>query len=68
LPTEIIEICKDRKIESIAYTYNEPTVFVEYAYDTMILTRPKEEAERIKNANKKEWEIFFPILNVFVSN
>lgn len=33
-PEEIINQCKKRNIPSIAYTYNEPAIFFEYAYDT----------------------------------
>lgn len=33
-PRELVQICVDKKIPSIAYTYNEPSVFFEYAYDT----------------------------------
>jgi len=36
-PKEIISLCKDRKVQSIAYTYSEPVVFYEYMYDTAIL-------------------------------
>ncbi len=32
-PEKIIEIAKKQGIKLIAYTYNEPTVWVEYAYD-----------------------------------
>ncbi len=33
-PEEIIQICKQRKIPTIAYTYSEPVIFYEYMYDT----------------------------------
>ena len=33
-PAEIVAICRARGIPMIAYTYNEPTVFFEYTYDT----------------------------------
>ena len=36
-PEEIVKYCVRRKIPSIAYTYNEPTIFIEYAHDTMRL-------------------------------
>jgi len=32
-PAKLIDIARKQKIESIAYTYNEPTVFFEYTYD-----------------------------------
>src|SRR3989338_8509511 len=31
-PEKIVELCIEKNIPSIAYTYNEPTVFFEYAY------------------------------------
>ncbi len=34
MPEEIVEQCKQRHIPLVAFTYNEPTVFFEYAYDT----------------------------------
>jgi len=33
-PAEIVETCRSQKIHMIAYTYNEPTVFFEYTFDT----------------------------------
>ncbi len=33
-PSKLVDIARTRKIASIAYTYNEPTVFFEYTYDT----------------------------------
>ena len=68
LPLQAIETAKYYKCLSLAYTYNEPTVFAEYAYDCAVLTRSKQEAERIKNSNKKNWEINADLLNIFVSN
>lgn len=38
-PEFIIDYCKNNEITAIAYTYNEPTVFWEYAYDTMVLAK-----------------------------
>jgi len=38
---EIVDHCLENNIPSIAYTYNEPTVFFEYAYDTMKLAKKK---------------------------
>ncbi len=40
-PQKIVDLCLENKIPSIAYTYNEPTVFFEYAYDTMRLASAK---------------------------
>jgi pyruvate formate lyase activating enzyme len=33
-PERIVNYCLENKIPSIAYTYNEPAIFFEYAYDT----------------------------------
>ncbi len=33
-PEKIIKFCKENNIQIIAYTYNEPSIFFEYAYDT----------------------------------
>ncbi len=38
-PNQIIEICKNRHVPSIAYTYSEPIIFYEYMYDTAELGR-----------------------------
>ena len=38
-PEEIIKICLDHNIPSIAFTYNEPAIFFEYAYDIMLLAK-----------------------------
>ena len=33
-PEEIVEVANQLRCKSIAYTYTEPTIFMEYAYDT----------------------------------
>lgn len=40
-PKEIVNGALESGCESIAYTYNEPTIFVEYCLDTMKLARKK---------------------------
>ena len=40
-PEKIVEYCIENKIPAIAYTYNEPTIFSEYAYDVGVLARKK---------------------------
>ncbi len=40
-PQKIVDFCVENKIPSIAYTYNEPTVFFEYAYDAMVLAKKR---------------------------
>lgn len=36
LPDDIIKTALDRKLPSISYTYNEPTIYYEYMYDTAV--------------------------------
>lgn len=38
-PADLVAACRQRGIPMLAYTYNEPTVFFEYAYDTARLAR-----------------------------
>lgn len=38
-PERIVELAKQSNCESIAYTYTEPTIFFEYAYDTSKLAK-----------------------------
>lgn len=38
-PEKVIELCKQQNLPGIAYTYNEPTIWIEYALDTMKLAR-----------------------------
>jgi len=40
-PENIVNYCVANKIPSIAYTYNEPTIFSEYAHDTGVIARKK---------------------------
>ncbi|MCD6225932.1 AmmeMemoRadiSam system radical SAM enzyme [bacterium] len=40
-PQEIVSLAVENGISSIAYTYNEPTVFIEYALETMTLAKKK---------------------------
>ena len=40
-PEKIIKIAEDKGIKFIAYTYNEPTVYFEYTYDTAKLAKKK---------------------------
>jgi pyruvate formate lyase activating enzyme len=39
LPEEIVKIAKENNLPSISYTYTEPTIFLEYALDTMKLAK-----------------------------
>ncbi|MCX5774888.1 MAG: radical SAM protein, partial [Firmicutes bacterium] len=40
-PEEHVKLALENKCPSIAYTYSEPTIFLEYALDTMKLARVK---------------------------
>jgi pyruvate formate lyase activating enzyme len=40
-PEELVEQALETKCKSIAYTYNEPTTFLEYALDTMKIAKEK---------------------------
>jgi pyruvate formate lyase activating enzyme len=40
-PEKVVEICEEGEIPAIAYTYNEPTIFIEYARDIGVLAREK---------------------------
>jgi len=33
-PAEVVKAARDRNCQGISYTYTEPTIFMEYAYDT----------------------------------
>lgn len=41
LPEKIVDYCVKKKIPAIAYTYNEPTIWAEYVYDTARLAKEK---------------------------
>ena len=45
-PDQIVESARDTGCKTIAYTYTEPTIFYEFAYDTAVLAQ----REGIKNA------------------
>ena len=38
-PKQIIKICKNKGLSSLAFTYNEPTVFYEYMLDIAVLCK-----------------------------
>jgi pyruvate formate lyase activating enzyme len=40
-PEKIVEAAEDNQCQSIAYTYTEPTIFLEYALDTARLARER---------------------------
>jgi pyruvate formate lyase activating enzyme len=40
-PEEIVAMAQKEKCQSISYTYTEPTIFFEYAYDTAKLARER---------------------------
>lgn len=39
MPEDVVRECINNKCASIAYTYSEPTVFYEYAYDTAVIAK-----------------------------
>jgi pyruvate formate lyase activating enzyme len=40
-PQAVVDLAQQQRCASIAYTYTEPTVFFEYAYDTAVLATPQ---------------------------
>lgn len=38
-PEDIVRMAKENECEAIAYTYTEPTIFYEFAYDTAMLAK-----------------------------
>ena len=40
-PKKIVDYCETNRLPSIAYTYNEPTIFAEYVYDTAKLAKER---------------------------
>jgi pyruvate formate lyase activating enzyme len=40
-PEQIVQMAEETHSESIAYTYTEPTIFMEYAYDTAKIARER---------------------------
>lgn len=65
-PEKIIELALEYKTLSIAYTYNEPTIFVEYAHDIMVLAK-KAGLKNVFVSNGYEsmetWEYIGPYLD-----
>lgn len=39
LPKDAVQFCLDNGIPAIAFTYNEPAIFFEYAYDTAVIAK-----------------------------
>ncbi len=65
-PEEIVKMAKKYKVPSISYTYTEPTVFLEYALDTMKLAKKA----GLKNTwvtngflSKETFDLVVPYLN-----
>ncbi len=46
-PTQIAEQAASHKVDGIAYTYSEPTIFFEYARDTVLACRKRKETARL---------------------
>ncbi|MDD5145174.1 MAG: AmmeMemoRadiSam system radical SAM enzyme [Candidatus Pacebacteria bacterium] len=66
LPERIIEIAKENNLPSISYTYNEPAIFSEYAFDVMEIAR-KENLKNIWVTNgfwsRELFDLISPYLN-----
>ncbi len=45
LPSEIVRIANRYRVDGIAYTYSEPTIFFEYARETIQLARKDDQAK-----------------------
>jgi len=65
-PERVVQEAVDNNLPSIAYTYNEPAIFVEYAHDIMKLAQEK----GIKNVyvsngfeSKEAWDYVLPFLD-----
>jgi len=65
-PSDIVEIAQKSNLPSISYTYTEPTVFLEYALDTMKIAKDK----GIKNVwvsngyfSKETFDLIAPFLD-----
>ncbi len=65
-PERIVKLALKNKLPSISYTYTEPTIFLEYALDTMKLAKK----EGLKNAwvtngflSKEAFDSIFPYLD-----
>lgn len=66
LPEELVKMAKENDLPSISYTYTEPTIFSEYALETMKLAKK----EGIKNNwvtngfwSKELFELIWPYLD-----
>ena len=40
-PKDVVELALENKVQGIAYTYNEPAIFIEYALETARLAHEK---------------------------
>lgn len=46
-PAEIADLAVQNKVDGIAYTYSEPTIFFEFARDTILECRKKEQSKNL---------------------
>src|SRR3989339_415059 len=65
-PEKIVALAKAKNLPAIAYTYNEPTIFIEYAHDIMVLAQEA----GLKNvfvtngyATRRAWDYVRPYLD-----
>lgn len=64
-PEKIVNICLEQGIKSIAYTYNEPTIFFEYLYDTAKLAK-KHNIKNVMVSNAYETDEALEILKDYI--
>jgi len=58
-PAKLVELCKESRCSSLAYTYTDPIIFYEYTYDTAKLARQANIRNVLVTAgyiNKEPWE------------
>ena len=65
-PSDLVNLALKTNAQSIAYTYNEPTIFIEYAYDTAKLAK-KHDIKNVFVSNgfesKESLELIAPYLD-----
>jgi pyruvate formate lyase activating enzyme len=64
-PKEIVVLAEKRGCRGIAYTYNEPAIFAEYAHDTMVLAK-KQGLKNVYVSNGFENEETFDYLKEYL--
>ena len=65
-PEKIVEFCQQNNVNLLAATYNEPTVFFEYAYDTFKLAKDKYNMKTVFVSNGFETPILWKELDWYL--